>query len=46
MSRASFCCSKKGRKLHLFSTKVAFVRTFDCERLTRPIFVCADLAKS
>ena len=24
--RSSFCCSKKVRKLHLFSTKVAFMR--------------------
>jgi len=33
MIRASFCRSKKVRKLHLFSTKVAFMSTFDCERL-------------
>jgi len=26
ITRASFCCSKKVRKLHLFSTKVAFMR--------------------
>jgi len=26
MSRASFCCSNKARKLHLFSAKVAFMR--------------------
>jgi len=32
-SCCKFCCSKKVRKLHLFSTKVAFMRAFDCERL-------------
>jgi len=26
ISRASFCCSNKARKLHLFSAKVAFMR--------------------
>jgi len=26
MSRATFCCSNKARKLHLFSAKVAFMR--------------------
>jgi len=26
MTRASFCCSNKARKLHLFSAKVAFMR--------------------
>ena len=26
ISRASFCCSNKARKLHLFSVKVAFMR--------------------
>ena len=26
MGRASFCCSNKARKLHLFSAKVAFMR--------------------
>ena len=51
--RASFCCSKKVRKLHLFSTKVAFMRRklhlcahLNAKDLTQPIFVCADLAKS
>ena len=53
ISRASFCCSKKVRKLHLFSTKVAFMRSklhlcahLTVKYLTQPIFVCADLAKS
>ena len=45
--RASFCCSKKVRKLHLLSTKVAFMRrklhlwehlTFDCEWLNITYF--------
>ena len=36
--RASFCCRKKVRKLHLFSTKVAFMRRFDCERLDTTYF--------
>ena len=36
--RASFCRSKKVRKLHLFSTKVVFMRTFDCERLDTTYF--------
>jgi len=51
--RASFCCSKKVRKLHLFSAKVAFMlrKLHLCAHvtvkdLTQPIFVCADLAKS
>ena len=51
ISRASFCCSKKVRKLHLFSTKVAFMRSklhlcahLTAKDLTQPIFVCADLA--
>ena len=26
INRASFCCSNKARKLHLFSAKVAFMR--------------------
>ena len=26
ITRASFCCSNKARKLHLFSAKVAFMR--------------------
>ena len=26
ISRESFCCSNKARKLHLFSAKVAFMR--------------------
>ena len=38
ITRASFCCSKKVRKLHLFSTKVAFMRTSDCERLDTTYF--------
>jgi len=51
MTRESFCCSEKVRKLHLFSTKVAFMRSklHFCAHLTakdlrQPIFVCADLA--
>jgi len=31
MTRAGFCCSKKVRKLHLFSTKVTFMRKH-CKR--------------
>ena len=53
ITRASFCCSKKVRKLHLFSTKVAFMRRklhlcaqLTAKDLTQPIFVCMDLAKS
>jgi len=38
IGRASFCCSKKVRKLHLFSTKVAFMRTMDWERLDTTYF--------
>jgi len=38
ISKPSFCCSKKVRKLHLFSTKVTFTRTFDCERLDTTYF--------
>jgi len=33
MSRASFCCSKKMRELHLFSTKVAFMRSKKNEKV-------------
>ena len=51
--RASFCCSKKVIKLHLFSTKVAFMRRklhlcahLTAKDLSQPIFVCMDLAKS
>jgi len=53
INRASFCCTKKVRKLHLFSTKVAFMRRklhfcahLNAKDLIQPIFVCADLAKS
>jgi len=42
MIRASFCCSNKARKLHLFSAKVAFMRTFDCERLETTYFACKN----
>ena len=31
--RASFCCSKKMRKLHLFSTKVAIMRSKKMRKL-------------
>ena len=37
-SRCKLCCSKKVRKLYLFSTKVAFMRTCDCERLDTTYF--------
>jgi len=53
IARASFCCSKKVRKLHLFSTEVAFMRSkfhlrahLTAKDLTQPIFVCADMADS
>ena len=53
ISRASFCCSKKVRKLYFFSTKVAIMRSklhlcahLTAKDLTQPILVCADLAKS
>jgi len=36
ITRASFCCSNKARKLHLFSAKVAFMR---CK-----LHLCAHLA--
>ena len=42
ITRASFCCSNKARKLHLFSAKVAFMRTFDCERLETTYFACKN----
>jgi len=42
ITRASFCCSNKARKLHLFSAKVAFMRTFDCERLESTYFACKN----
>jgi len=43
--RASFCCSKKVRKLHLFSKKVTFIRTFDCERLDTTYFCLQGLGQ-
>ena len=53
ISRESFCCSEKVRKLHLFSTKVAFMRSklhfcahLTAKDLTQPIFLCTYLAKS
>ena len=53
ITRASFGCSQKVRKLHLFSTKVAFMRRklhlcahLIAKDVTQPIFVCMDLAKS
>jgi len=53
MTRASFCCSKKVRKLLLFSTKVAFMcrklhlcAHLTAKDLTQPIVLWADLAKS
>ena len=46
ITRASFCCSKKVRKLHLFSRKVALCAHLTAKDMTQPIFVCADLTKS
>ena len=42
---ASFCCSKKVIKLKLFLTKVAFMRTFDCERLDTTYFRLRELGQ-
>jgi len=43
MITATFYCSKKLRKLHLFLTKLAFMRTFDCERLDTTYFCLRGL---